>query len=431
MWRLLYSVLLCAALPGILAKLWWRGFREPDYRDRMGERFGFFREEIDGRGREVIWVHAVSMGETRAAALLVRTLSEQFPSSRILVTQMTATGRQAAIELFSGLPKATIAWLPYDYPFAVGRFIKQFRPRVVILLETEIWPNLVLGLKKAGVPIMLANARMSEKSARGYGRLELLFREVFEALDAVLAQSESDLQRLLALGVRPSVTTISGNLKFDVASGKSPALVTAIRNRIGARPIFLAASTRDGEEALILDALANAERTGKGMPPGTLVVIVPRHPQRFAAVAELLRSRSVSFVRKSSDKYVPGECRVLLGDSIGEMAAYYGIADCAFVGGSLLPLGGQNFIEACAAGVPVLIGPHTFNFSEAADLAIAAGAAMRITSPEALVDMAAELLVDPDRRRKVGQAGVAFCRQHIGATARTVAVVNQLMRTKP
>lgn len=430
MWRHLYSLILYLAMPGILARLWWRGLREPVYRERMGERFGFYRTKASDADRDVIWIHAVSMGETRAAALLVRMLAERFPASRVLVTQMTATGRQAAVELFSRTPAVRIAWLPYDYPFSVRRFIDRYRPRVGILMETELWPNLIRRCSEARVPVLLANARMSEKSARGYQRLAPLFRQVFVALDAVLAQSESDRRRLLSLEARPSVTMVAGNLKFDVASGKQPELASEIRNRIGSRPVLLAASTRDGEEALILDAMAEAGRTGAGMPPDTLVIIVPRHPQRFDVVADLLAKRAVSFVRKSSGEVVSAECRVMLGDSLGEMPAYYGIADCAFVGGSLLPLGGQNLIEACAAGVPVLIGPHTFNFSDASDQAVAAGAAVRVESPAALVATAGQLLSNPDQRLKMGEAGLAFCKEHMGATARTVAVVEQLMARK-
>lgn len=427
MWRYLYSLVLYLAMPGIIARLWWRGYREPVYRERMGERFGFYRTKASDADRDVIWIHAVSMGETRAAALLVKLLAERFPASRVLVTQMTATGRQAAVELFSRTPKVRIAWLPYDYPFSIRRFIDRYRPRVAILMETELWPNVIRRCSETGVPIMLANARMSEKSANGYQRLAPLFRKVFAALDAVLAQSESDRRRLLSLGARPSVTIVAGNLKFDVASGTQPELESNIRSRIGSRPILLAASTRDGEEALILDALADADRNGAGLPSDALVIIVPRHPQRFDAVADLLARRSVSFVRKSSGEDVSAGCRVVLGDSLGEMPAYYGIADCAFVGGSLLPLGGQNLIEACAAGVPVLVGPHTFNFAEASDQAVAAGAAVRVESPAALVATAALLLRNPDQRRRMGEAGLAFCREHVGATARTVATIERLL----
>jgi 3-deoxy-D-manno-octulosonic-acid transferase len=427
MGRLIYGFLLWLALPGLFVKLWWRGLRETGYRERIGERFGFYRDSPDRQDLDVIWVHAVSMGETRAASLLVRMLAEHFPSNHVLVTHMTATGRQAAAELFAQLPTARIAWLPYDYPFAVRRFLERYRPRVAILMETELWPNLIRGCHAAGVPVILANARMSEKSARGYRRLAPLFREVFPALDAILAQSESDRRRLLELGVNPSVTMVSGNLKFDVASGKQDDDSSGIRRLIGVRPVFLAASTRDGEEALLLDALAKAEETKSGLPEECLVMIVPRHPQRFDAVADLLKRRSASFVRRSAGRDVPSECRFMLGDSLGEMAAYYAAADCAFVGGSLLPLGGQNLIEACAAGVPVLVGPHTFNFAEASDQAVDAGAAVRVATAEELIEAAAVLLGDPVQRRKMGEAGKTFCRQHVGATARTVAVVEQLI----
>ena len=430
MLRLAYNLLLWLSLPALALKLWWRGLREPGYRDRIGERFGLYRDKTDEQCRDVIWVHAVSMGETRASALLVRMLVERFPSSHILVTHMTATGRQAATELFSGIPNAHIAWLPYDYPFAVRSFIQRYRPRLAILMETEIWPNLIGACKAFGMPVMLANARMSEKSARGYLRLGSIFLEVFASLDSVLAQSAADAERLRKLGVPPSVLVIVGNLKFDVAMGKQPHVDQALRGLIGPRPVFLAASTREGEEALILDALALAENNGHGLPPRTLVIIVPRHPQRFDAVADLLKRRSVSFVRRSSGVDVPGDCGVMLGDTIGEMPAYYGVADCAFIGGSLLPLGGQNLIEACAAGVPVLIGLHTFNFSDAADQAVTAGAAVRVASASELITVAAKLLVDSEKRERMGESGRIFCRQYLGATAKTIKVVEQMLNRK-
>lgn len=413
--RLLYDILLWIALPFLPLRLWWRGRRERGYRRHVGERFGFYTGP--GPTRPVIWLHAVSLGETRAAQPLVRALMSRYPDHQLLVTHMTATGRAAGEELFPG---ALIAFLPYDYPFAVRRFLARFRPRIGILMETEVWPNLVRGCRRSLVPVVLANARLSARSARGYGRVATLAREAFSSLAAVGAQSEADAARLSSLGA--AAVEITGNVKFDVTPpADADALAATFRERAGGRPVFLCASTRDGEEALILDALA------KQPLADALTVIVPRHPQRFDAVAALLAARRIRFARRTDDAPVPADCAVLLGDSMGELAAWYRAADVAFVGGSLLPFGAQNLIEACAAGVPVLIGPSSFNFAQAAELAIEARAAYRIESADDLVHEAARLLTDRAQRRQMGRRGMEFAAAHRGATERTMRIITRLI----
>ena len=420
-----YRSLLWCALPLVVLRLWWRGLREPGYRLHVGERFGHYRRPFEpGRG-PVIWLHAVSMGEARAAESLVKALAARHPDCVLLITQMTATGRDAARHLFADLPQVRLAWLPYDYPFAVRRFLAHFRPRLGIIMETEVWPNLVDACALQGVPLLLANARLSEKSARGYGFAGALARAAFSRLTAIAAQTDVDADRLAALGARRAAIEITGNLKFDVAAAPAPVELSALlRERYGRRPVLLAASTRDGEELLLLAALRNAV----ALPADTLVVIVPRHPQRFNAVAALLARMELRYVRRSENVAVPADCGYVLGDSLGEMAAYYGAADCAFVGGSLLSLGGQNLIEACAAGVPVLIGPHTFNFAQAAEEAVIAGAALRVVNADALVHEAGRLLRDAALRDKMKQAGSAFCARHRGATARVLAICERLLQ---
>ncbi len=424
MWLAGYRIVLWLALPLVLLRLWWRGLREPGYRWQIGGRFGLYREPPGNGDRPVIWLHAVSMGETRAAEPLVRALAARYPGYRLLITHMTATGRDTARHLYADSPQVDLAWLPYDYPFAVRRFLKQFRPRLGILMETEVWPNLVEACKTRGVPLLLANARLSEKSARTYGFLAPLAREMFSCLAALSVQTQDDADRLLGLGARREVTEISGNLKFDVAiEAQAAGYPDFLRKRIGERPVFLAASTREGEEQLLLDALTK----GAELPPDTLVVLVPRHPQRFNDVAAILEKMSLRYTRRSENRPVPTDCRFVLGDSLGEMAAYYAAADCAFVGGSLLRLGGQNLIEACAAGVPVLIGPHTFNFSQAADEAVIAGAALRVGGADELVREAGRLLGDEVARDAMKHAGIAFCNRHRGATGRTLAICERLL----
>lgn len=415
MWRAAYWLVLWIALPFVLARIWWRGRQEPLYRAGSAERFGFY---ADAPAKPVIWLHAVSLGETRAAEPLLRALQQRHPDCELLITQMTATGREAATAVLGG--SARVAWLAYDYRFAVRRFLRHFRPRLGILMETEIWFHLVSECGRAGIPLMLANARMSQKSARGYAVVAPLTRAALETLDAVAAQTAEDAARLGSLGARN--VEITGNLKFDLhpAAG-SDALAAQFRKRFGERKVLLAASTREGEEELLLDAL---DRDALG---DALTVIVPRHPQRFEAVARLIAGRGLKLARRSADAPVEPDCRFVLGDSMGEMAAYYRACDVAFVGGSLLAYGGQNLIEACAAAVPVLIGPHTYNFAQAAENAVAAGAALRVERAEDLVRQTRVLLGDPGLRDRMGRAGAAFCASHRGATQRTLAICERLL----
>lgn len=411
---LAYNLLLALLLPYALLRLLWRGRRQPAYLRQVGERFGFYRGRPE---RPVIWLHAVSVGETRAAAPLVRRLLARYPGHQILLTHATPTGRQTGRELFG---EAVLrCYLPYDFPFAVRRFLRHFRPELGLLLETEIWPNLIDRCRRAGVPLLLVNARLSERSARRYARFGALTRHALGDLAAVAAQTEADAARLTTLGAKG--VGIMGNLKFDVAPPQEAvARGQALRRLFGERPVFLAASTRDGEEELVLDALARAE------VPGLLAVIVPRHPERFDSVAALLQRRGVPFQRRSAERPVDPETRAVLGDSMGEMFAYYAACDLAFVGGSLLPYGGQNLIEPCAVGKPVLIGPHTFNFAEAARLALEAGAALRVADAAELAAAVTALLGDPNRLRTMAEAGLRFARAHRGASERAMALVERL-----
>ena len=416
MLRLAYNVLWHLALPLLPLRLWWRGRKEPGYREAIGERFGRYAARLD---RPVVWVHAVSLGETRAAQPLMRALRERFPDHALVVTHMTATGREAARNLYGDF--ATPAFLPYDLPWAVRRFVVHFRPRLGIIIETELWPNLVRACREAGVPLLLANARMSEKSARGYRSVGPLTRAALGDLAAIGAQTAADAERLAALGAHG--VELTGNLKFDVTPpAETQARAQTLRALFGDRLVFLAASTREGEEPILLDALAR-----NPLPKGTLVVIVPRHPQRFDEVAAQLSTRGLSFLRRSEARPAPTDCDVVLGDSMGEMSAYYAACDVAFVGGSLLPFGAQNLIEACAEGAPVLIGPSTFNFAEAAAEAVRIGAAVQVADADALLREAARLLADAGARAWMGEAGEVFCAAHRGATARTMAIVERLI----
>jgi len=408
--RLVYTLLWWLLLPVLPLRLWWRGRREPGYRANVGERFGFYRGAAHATG--ALWIHAVSLGETRAIAPLIERLQREAPARPILLTHMTATGREAGRTLFGD--RVMQAWLPYDVPFAVRRFLEHFRPRAGLLVETELWPNLTAAVARTDVPLLLINARLSERSAQGYRRVALLSRPLLRAIAGIAAQSEADAGRLRDLGAQHVVVT--GNLKFDVAV--TPAQRhqgAALRALFGAdRPVLMLASTRDGEEALLLDALARTD----ALPAATLIVIVPRHPQRFDAVAALLDERRVPYARRSANAPIGASTRVVLGDSLGEMFAYYGACDVAFVAGSLLPLGGQNLIESIAVGAPTLIGPHMFNFAEASEAALAAGAALRIRDADEMFAVAARLLGDRGERERMRENAQTFIAAHRGAIDR-------------
>jgi len=411
--RLLYSALVVLLLPWALLHLLLRARKQPEYLEHVAERFGGFAGTVDA---PIIWIHAVSVGETRAAEPLFRKLRERYPGHRILLTHATPTGRQTGNELFGD--EASRAYLPYDFPLAVRAFLDHFKPVLGIVMETEIWPNLIEHCHRRAIPVYLVNARMSEKSARGYARIGGLTRSALRRLAAVGAQTDKDAERLAALGATKPVVT--GNIKFDrAAPGQMLELGARMRAAIGGdRLIFLAASTREGEEAMILQAL---ERTG--LPERALVAIVPRHPQRFGQVEALMKQRGLKYRRRSDNAPVPADCGVVLGDSMGEMFAYYAACDVAFIGGSLLPLGGQNLLEACAVGRPVVVGPHTFNFEEATERAIEAGAAVRVRDADDLAATVESLLQDGQRRARMSEAGRRFTDLHRGATERTLDLI--------
>ena len=424
MTRFLYTVALWLLLPWVFGHLLWRARRQPEYLRHWGERFGIYPA---GDATATVWLHAVSVGEARAAQPLVAAIQARYPGQRILLTHMTPTGRRTSEELFSdGVERI---YLPYDYPFAVRRFLAHYRPQLGLIMETELWPNLIATCKAAGIPLALVNARLSAKSARGYARFPRLTRGALGNLVAIAAQNESDAERLRTLGA-PRVEVL-GNVKFDIAPPANQAeAARGFRARIGARPVFLAASTREGEEALLLEAWGKVMRSGiprDGAGATALLVIVPRHPQRFDEVAALVGSRGLRLQRRSDGAGVAADTQVWLGDSMGEMFAYYGAADVAFVGGSLLDYGSQNLIEACAVGTPVLLGPSTFNFADAAKDAIACGAARQFGSSDDIVAAGMELLANPASRRQMGEAGLAFAARHRGATARTMALIERLI----
>ena len=415
--RAAYSLLMRAALPLVFARYAWRARREPAYGQHWAERLGFGGAAVQP-GR--LWLHAVSLGETRAAAALVNELRARHPGLRLLLTHGTATGRAAGAELLRAGDAQ--AWLPLDTPGAVRRFLLTQQPAVGVLMETEVWPNLLFEARAAGVPLVLANARLSARSQAKGDRLAPLMRPAMACFTAVLAQTEADAQRLRASGA-PAVQ-VMGNLKFDMAL--PPALLAqgqSWRQALG-RPVVLMSSSREGEEVPLLAAWA-------ALPsPRPLLLLVPRHPQRFDAVAALVLAAGLTLQRRSAwgaglagqPPAVAAYADVVLGDSLGEMPLYYAAADVALLGGSFAPLGGQNLIEAAACGCPLLMGPHTYNFAQAAELSLAAGAAERLPDISAAVARAVALCASP-QRPAMGQRALAFAAQHRGAAARMAAAI--------
>ena len=413
--RFFYSLCVAFLLPVAAIYLLWRARQQPEYLQHWRERFGLFNHLQHRANAPLIWLHAVSVGETRAAQPLISALRERFPTHGILITHMTPTGRATSLELFGASVER--CYLPYDTPWAMQRFLRHFSPQFGIVMETELWPNLVTTCAQREIPLMLVNARLSAKSQAGYAKLAALARATLQGLRAIAAQSADDANRLISLGA--GEVKVVGNIKFDIEPPQNQiALGNRLREQIGSRQVFLAASTREGEELLLLDAWA------RNLPvERPLLIVVPRHPQRFKEVAEMIQAKGLRIQRRSENPIIDPQTEVLLGDSMGEMFAWHRLADVAFIGGSLLNYGSQNLIEACAVGTPVLLGPSTYNFSEAAHEAQACGAALAVTDADDLVQKALRLLNDAGARAQMSAAGLAFAQRHRGATKRTMEII--------
>ncbi|WP_027996318.1 3-deoxy-D-manno-octulosonic acid transferase [Simplicispira psychrophila] len=450
----LYSALTWVAQPLLLRKLRRRAVAEPGYGQHVGERFGHYAASLDSLAPSdsrygadpaspLVWVHAVSLGETRAAAILLDALRQQLPGMRLLLTHGTATGRCEGEKLLQ--PGDVQVWQPWDTRAAVARFLRRFRPAIGILIETELWPNLAAACRAQGVPLVLANARLSDKSQRQAQRLAWLARPAYAGLTAVWAQTEADAERLRNLGA--PVQGVFGNLKFDVVPDAAQLAQGRAGRARSARPVVLLASSREGEEALWLESFRSNRPLAQSLQAPTAIknevtdgagadllhrvqwLIVPRHPQRFEEVAQLLQRAGLRVVRRSQGTAAqPAPADVWLGDSLGEMARYYGLADVALLGGSFAPLGGQNLIEAAACGCPVVLGPHTFNFAEAAALACTAGAAQRVDDMAQGMATACALAQDGPSLAQARVAAVQFAQAHQGAAHATALAVAALLQ---
>ena len=416
--RFLYSLIFTLCLPLILARLLYRAWRAPAYARRWRERFALGGDLRPGG----IWVHAVSVGESIAAAPMVRELRKRHPQLPITVTCMTPTGSEQIRKLFG--EEVGHAYLPYDLPWLQRRLIRRLRPRIAIIMETELWPNLVAECKGAGVPVVLANARLSARSARGYQRVAALVRPMFAALDWVAVQTTAEAERFITLGVRQSALTVTGSIKFDLRPG-AELLATAAqwRGEWGERPVWIAASTHSGEDEIALAA----HRQVLQRHPAALLILVPRHPERFDAVARQIEGAGLSLVRRSAGKMPVPTDQVLLGDTMGELMQFYACADVAFVGGSLIPGGGHNYLEPAALGLPVLSGPHRFNFAEISDLLEQAGALVEVADAEAMAERVGGWLTDPASARSAGVAGQAVVEANQGALERLLLGIRRLL----
>jgi 3-deoxy-D-manno-octulosonic-acid transferase len=410
--RPLYSLVLIGAQPLLRRKLRRRGAAEPGYLEDVEERFGHYAGATEP-GR--LWLHAVSLGETRAAAILIDALRRERPGLRILLTHGTATGRAEGRRLLR--EGDAQAWLPWDTPAAVRRFLDHFRPSAGILMETEVWPNIAAACHARGIPLALANARLSEKSLAQARRLGRLSRPAYGALRAAWAQTEGDARRLAQAGA--TVHGVFGNLKFDATPDAAQLSEGRDWRSTSTRPVVMFASSREGEEAEFLRAIVQH--------PGVQWLLVPRHPQRFDEVAALVVQAGLNVSRRSAWTDAPAPADVWVGDSLGEMALYYAMSDVALLGGSFLPLGGQNLIEAAACGCPVVMGPHTFNFSDAAQLSEQAGAALRVASMEEGLSVAVALARDTAARQQAVDAAEHFAAAHRGAAAKTAHAVLALL----
>lgn len=416
--RGLYSLLLRAAVPLVLLRLLWRGRKNPAYRLRWAERFGWISAP---QLREPIWIHAVSVGETQAAAPLIHALMQRWPERSLVVTTTTPTGSQRVRDLFG--ERVFHVYLPYDLPGAVARFLDRVQPRLALIMETELWPNLFHHCAERRIPVVIANARLSPRSAEGYSKLGGLVRATLADVHLVAARDEADAARFRALGAERVM--VMGNLKFDQQMSEDLAARAAeLRAQLGAtRPVWIAASTHEGEEEQVLDAFARLRETQSD----ALLLLVPRHPERFPKVADLAKRRGFTVVRRTEGRACDAGVDVFLGDTMGELPLFYACADVAFVGGSLVATGGHNMLEPAALGLPVVFGPHLFNFAEISAALIAAGGARQVEDAQQLGQVVAELLADAAAREQMGAAGQRLVAENRGALQRLLELIAPLI----
>ena len=421
--RTLYTLLFHIALPWVVLRLWWRSRKAPAYAQRIGERFALDLPPLQPGG---IWVHAVSVGESIAAAPMIRALLRRHPQLPITITCMTPTGSERIRALFAGEVRVQHCYLPYDLPWAAGRFLDRAQPRLAVIMETELWPNHIHQCTRRNIPVALANARLSQRSARGYERFAGLTRPMLEEMRLIAVQSPAEAERFRHLGAPPECVQVTGSIKFDLSI--DPALLTRASQlrqqwQLTERPVWIAASTHEGEDEVVLAA----HRQLLASHPDALLILVPRHPERFDRMFALCQQQGFDTVRRSSPEAVVTTTQVLLGDTMGELLFLYALADIAFVGGSLVPNGGHNLLEPAALSMPVLSGPHLFNFLEIASLLRSRRALLKVEDATALRLAVQRLIELPQDARRMGAAGRAVMQANQGALERLLAGLERLL----
>ena len=416
----LYTLLFYLLTPLILLRLWWRGRRAPAYRLRWRERFGYGLPQLQGS----IWVHAVSVGETLAAQPLVNALLQRYPGQPLLLTTMTPTGSERVRAIWGD--RVAHVYAPYDLPAAQRRLLRLARPHVLIIMETELWPNMLHAARRAGVPVLLANARLSARSAQGYAKVGALSRGLLEDLSLIAAQDEATATRFRELGMPAQKVVVSGSIKFDISlpAGLAGEIEQLHRDwHLQGRPVLVAASTHAGEDQPVLDAFIQLRRRW----PDALLILVPRHPERFGEVAKLIERSGLSHVRRSSGEALHPDTAVLLGDSMGELLRWFALGSTAFIGGSLVPVGGHNMLEPLALGLPTLTGPHVFNFQAIADELVADAALTIVADANELAAAVTTLWQQPDLAARQREAGLAVLERNRGALARQLELIAGLL----
>ncbi len=411
--RVLYTALLILALPLLFLRLLWRSRKLPAYRQRWLERLGFFPKlQVNPHG---VWVHAVSVGEVVAALPLIHALRAQDKHLPITVTTTTPTGSQRVKQSLHDT--VTHVYLPYDFPWALQSFLRKIQPRSCIILETELWPNLLNTCKQRKIPVIIANGRISDRSLLGYKRIQRLVTSMLQQIAYVAAQSRQDTDRFIALGMDKDKVHTTGNLKFDVqVNAAQQQAAQMFKPSLGSRLVLVAASTHEGEETIILQAMQQLQ----AIDPRYLLILIPRHPDRFNAVADLLAEYKFNYVRRSQEVACTDDVQVMLGDSMGEMYFYYSLADVAFVGGSLVPIGGHNLLEPASLGATIITGPHLHNFTEITNLLLAADALRIINNSNELVTQVTELFTSSMQRERLGTAALRVVDQNRGALDRVL-----------
>lgn len=416
--RLLYNLLTYLLLLPFLVYWLVRGIGNRAYFNKLGQRFGFGFPDLE----RTIWIHAVSVGEVQAAVPLVRALAERYPDRQVLVTTVTPTGAERVRASFGDTVHH--AYLPFEFPHAVNAFFRRTRPQAALIMETEIWPNLYRGCGIRGVPLILVSARISPRSIPGYRKLLPLIRETLSHGIIIASQSDDDAERFLSLGANPERTCVMGNIKFDYEP--DPDIVSRGREErrklFAERPVWIAASTHEGEEERVLDVHDKL----RARHDDVLLVLVPRHPERFAPVRDLVRRRGYEVVSRT-DKRPAGTAAVFLCDTMGEVPLFYAASDVAFVAGSLVPVGGHNLLEPAALGVPVVTGPHNFNAQDIADLLIEMGGCRRVSDADELADTVSELLADPAEAARLGRTGQQVLAANRGALKRLLVLLEPLL----